>query len=423
MRLRYPHLSSGYIGCDHDQQTLNAKYHGNFSGACMDHVFCLDDIILFPQRIPRMGFFIELYQNETDEFRDAFTKHRSHLKDYLINTAKIANLKANESISRFYINWANLCVRYGLFNEVINNPLIRQFNAVELEAMTMKESAKIDFMLSTGKPVNIGGYLDLAETYIPKHSNEREQIILLNQLIVTYYRHQKSTRSKKVFKYAKDFLSLLEKYESNNLHNQLYCSMGYRGLAMVKEFSFDLQNEFLNKAEFLAMAAKTDHDYHEPVVLENQQICFQSIAKWHLQNGDMKNAEKYLNQMVMVDPYDSTGHSELGLFLIKLEAFEEAGKCFKKAMELGPPGAGMNAYYYAQCLINLGKETDAVDYFKKAAELDPLSISPLLDLLDYYNAKGDQSKANDIVNYIMKHDHLSEQLEAHEIKKMQTSIH
>ena len=111
-----------------------------------------------------------------------------------------------------------------------------------------------------------------------------------------------------------------------------------------------------------------------------------------------------------------------GFFYIKIESYNKAANAFKKAMELGPPGTGMNAYYYAKCLEKIGNEPDAIHYLYESAKLDNHALSPWLDLLEHYSNKKQLEKTREIATYIYQTPDLKEQLEEHEITTIQMLI-
>lgn len=425
MKYRYAHLSPGYLGELANELTLNSKFYSLLNFNLFEQRNSLDnEIILFPQRVPRFGFFDELYQLEISHFKTEFTTRLYHYKNNLKCTVQMINKKQDEKDIRYYLNLANLCLRYGCHEIIMELSPSCSLPSFALEIELLKEAAHIELLLSNDLPVSADNYLSLAEKYLPcKSTSDREKIMLLNQLIVTFYRHQKNaSNSSKIYKLAKILLELLEKFEQCIPLNQLYCSVGYRGLAMVSEFGVNLQSEFINKAEYLAIKLRGQSQSEEIVALENKYTCFQSIAKWYHQNNDTKSCEIYLNNLIQIDPYDSTGHSELGFYYVQIEEFQDAGTCFKKAMELGPPGVGMNAYYYAKCLEKLGRKNEAVEYLQESAELDQQALSPWLDLTEYYLNENYFVRARETAKHILSTKILFEQLEKDELIKLQAIL-
>lgn len=425
MELRYPGISSGYIGEKNNNQTLNSKFysllHKNFENIAVQND---DGVILIPQRIPRSGLFDELYKLETSRYQNAFTLRRQELeKSFKCSVAQL-NENQDKRAIRLYINWANICLRYGRFQMVLDaTPVQTAIHSFVLEIHLLKELARIELQLSSGLPVSGDNYLLLAEKYLSEDSvSEREKIMLLNQLIVTIYRHQKGHRSKKIFLLARNHLTRLEKFEENNPLNQLCCSIGYRGLAMVSEFGPQLQTEILNRAENIALNMKGRCISENIIFLENQYTCYQSIAKWHLHNHDDEKTENFLNKMTEVDPNDSTAYSELGLHNIQMKKYDNAAAHFKKALERGPPGVSMNTYYYAKCIEILGHSVDGIKYLHESAELDDTAVSPWLDLFERYQKNNDAVNASKSAKHILSTPILRTQLETNEILNLQNYI-
>lgn len=427
MDLKYKHLSAGYLGWVENNTTLNSRFYGSFYNAYAQNDSFLGEIILlFPQRIPRIGFFDELKELEDNKYKTHFDETVTQNINFLKCISEVAQVTETEINMRHCINWANLCLRYGCFNDLLEIlPNSFSMHSFDLEMRLIKEAAKIEYKLSTDKQVSINNYLTLADQYLlSKRVRDREKIMLLNQLIVTYYRHQKNPLgSNKIFDYAKMLEKLLDNFDKNIPLNTLYRSVGYRGLAMVEEFGDKNQFEFLRIAENLATNMPIVFESDKIVALENQYTCFQSIAKWHQQKDDKERALSYLKKMIDIDPFDSTAYSERGFHHIKYENYTDASLCFEKAIRLGPPGTGMNAYYLAQCLEKLGKPSDALIYLLESTKLDQQAVSPLIDLIDYYITDNKIKLAQEIVTKIFTNDILFEQLEDDEIIKLQNIIY
>ena len=202
----------------------------------------------------------------------------------------------------------------------------------------------------------------------------------------------------------------------------LYSSIAYRGLSMVTEFGQGIQMSLLAKAEIIARNIKATSTFEKIVAAENLYTCLQTLSKWHLSINDLKMAENYLLEMIKIDQQDSTGYSELGFVYIKKEAYIHAVAQFKRAIVLGPPGAGMNAYYCAKCNEQLGNNTEAISYLYQSTNLDKQAVSPWLDLMNYFIHKKQLDKAREIAAHIYQSTILTEQLEDDEIITVQNYI-
>ena len=132
-----------------------------------------------------------------------------------------------------------------------------------------------------------------------------------------------------------NILSILNIIPNDSYKYNLLISKVYRGLAMIVDQGFTKQNHLLEKAEYHARSSKGRADSEKIVVEDNLYTCLQTIAKWKMAQNKVQEAQAHLHEMVTIDPYDSTGHSELAFFLMKLEDYQEASSYFIKAVQLG----------------------------------------------------------------------------------------
>jgi tetratricopeptide (TPR) repeat protein len=413
MTLEYHNLSSGYIGEIYTDATLNSQYYGTFFTEMHNAPEQLTNIMVFPQRIPKIGFFEELYTLETPYYRNHFDKKVAVIRKNHETAALDLNNANSENLARCYINWSNILLRYGCFEDVINHSPKNYSGPSALEINLIEEMAKTEFLLSQDKPINTDTQLVLADKYI--HDNkttDREKIILLNKIVVNYYRHQKeSSNHAKIFDLCHILLDLTQRFETNTFINMLYCSVSYRGLAMAIDFGNEKQKAFLDIAEHIARNLPWKTNVEKIVSGENLFTCLQTMSKWSLFNKEIEKAENYLCELITIDSHDSTGYSELGFFYLQTENYDKASQHFKSAIKLGPPGSGMNAYFYAKCLENLGREQESIEYLYESTKLDKDAISPWLDLMNYYIHQKQQDKASQIANHIYQSPTLFEQLE------------
>lgn len=419
MSYRYNNLSSGYTGKHCENATLNSKFYSHFFDDINRNSELTNHLIAFPQRVPRKLFFVELYELETNSYRKDF--------DLIINELKNSHLRSLKNIAkntREFINWSYLLMRYCQFEHLVTYSPTNYSAQFALEVIMLREAAKIEMLLSEDKMVSIDEQLELADIFLEnKETSEREKIILLNQIIVNFYRHQENKSiAKKVNQLSTYLLELIEKYESNHFINMLHCSVAYRGLAMVNTFEAEQQYLFLNKAEKIARDMPYNTAIEKAVAGDNLFTCIQSLSKWHLHQKNLIKSEHYLHELTSIDPNDSTGYSELGFFYLNQSNYEKASNCFIKAMQLGPPGAGMNAYYYAKCLEMLGNAQDAIKYLYESTELDAQGISAWLDLLSYFTQQKQNDKTSEIARHIYDSSILFEQLEDEEKIYIQTFI-
>ncbi len=420
MSLKYNNLSAGYLGCSALNATLNSQYYSLLEKS--PDIF--NSILVFPQRIPKKGFFLELYELETPDYRKRFDETTSRfIKNHTKSLENLTELNS-DTHARVYINWSNVLLRYGCFEHLVNNYPKNYSGEYSLEISLLRETAKIEILLSEDAKTSIDELLELADIYLDSDKTSvREKMMLLNQIVVNYYRHQKASADKKrIFDLCNVFLELTQQFENRSFLNTLYCSVAYRALAMVNEFDAETRLSFLNNAEKLARKISWKTEIEKIVADDNLFTCLQSISKWHHSNHDILNAELYLRELIIIDPYDSTGYSELGFFYVEVESYEKAAEYFMQAMKLGPPATGMNTYYYAKCLEKLGKNKDTITYLYKSTELDRQGISAWLDLIDHFINQKNHRKVCEIANHIYYSPILFEQLEDEEKLNLQTFI-
>jgi hypothetical protein len=131
---------------------------------------------------------------ETSYFRNKFDRTIvSLIKKHKIASENLAN-SDTEECARQYINWSNILLRYGCFENILNNAPEQYEGITSLEVNLIQEMAKTELLLSQDKPINIDFQLNLADKYLfDKDTTDREKIILLNKIVVNYYRHQKKS--------------------------------------------------------------------------------------------------------------------------------------------------------------------------------------------------------------------------------------
>lgn len=84
-------------------------------------------------------------------------------------------------------------------------------------------------------------------------------------------------------------------------------------------------------------------------------------------------AEEASRKAVELDDSLSEAHSARAVTLINQPKWEEAGKEFKRAIELNPNNSSAHYFYAFLYLMPMKKYDEALDEFRKALALDPLS--------------------------------------------------
>lgn len=406
---RYPHLSPGYIDTENNLQglTLGASYFREFfSGR-----YNLKEMQLFPQRIPKTGFFSELTFLEKDGFTVKFND--------TIQTI-IKKIENDRSATRYQLNHLNILTRFGVcklpavsLNNIDNNLL--------LDLKLIQTSAVSNAALSNDLEININDIFEIAkQAFNLKGVSDRIKILAGNRLIVSAYRFSKDKNCRN---YAREIAPAIMKIldtSEDSLQGQLYKSVAYRGIAMINELG-DTQDDLLNQAEEIARNIKGASPLEEVLVKENLYTLLQTLSKWRARAGNDQIAEENLLEMLRIDPYDSTAYSEIGLFLSEKNRYEEAAPYFKQAAILGPPSVGMNLYFYAKCVEKTGNDVNLAELLEQVILADPDSISARLDLFDWYEKNRQIKASREIAQAILNTGTLLEQLENNERERLEKS--
>ncbi len=420
MKFRYPNITAGYLGIKHEQLTLNSSFYAGLFGDKHD----LDKQIIIPQRVPKKELFDELLLLEESTTAQLLKTHRRNLVQSMHSALNF--LKKNNSKQRYFLNWLNILLRYGLFNEIC------ELNSNHLKSL-MNESDFIEFEL-----IRASAYSRIAESeeelsiHLFKLANvvlsstnliKRVQVLVLNYVIVAAYRFQVKLPYDNCLKQCcEKLIDLLKNEIENDFGSLIRKSVAYRGLAMVTELDFDLKNQFINQAEFLARTIKISNSFEKLIVKENLYTCLQSQAKWNQLLNEFDAAKSNLTEMIKLDPYDSTGYAELGFFFLAQNCIEEASINFSRAAELGPPAVGMHTYYYAKSLQLLGNNKAAISALYEVTKIDKEALSPWLDLIELNIEINAIDKAKEIITHVLKNPTYRFQLEADEISQLKIQL-
>ena len=401
MELKYPNVAAAYIDLPSKSQTLNSAMIKFLTPKMI-----MSDQ-MYPQRVPTEGFFEEMAHLEGEVFFKRFTSINKRLKE-----------KANTSFGSKLLNhYLNILIRRGQFDEVIEIASSTKSDLLDYSTRYIVENARIEQMLAGKKELTLDDYYLLAQT-IFSDSNSSIQIKLqvLNRMLVCSCRYKTPLpRSMNPMDCVNIMLDLLVRDKRNTFQSQIEHSVVYRGVAMVSELGINQQTIFLEKALKLAIDVLPEADYQLLIKNENLYTLNQTLYKWALFRDDFKQSENHLNEMVKIDPFDSTAYTEYGLFLFQQKRFEEALEKFNKAIALGPPSVAMNKYFIIQVLQKIEPNSDFITMLNEVLKDDPLSLSPWLDLVEIYKKKKDRHMVHNAVSHILTTPDLKEQLEENEI--------
>jgi hypothetical protein len=412
MKYNYPNITPAYTGgVLHCNGTLSAKYfqelfHNNYD---------FNEILPFIQRIPVTGFFSELFYLESENIYAENFKHIQKLHREIS-----FYFKSNQSI-RIALNYMNILIRYGItdFPQIEKKHLPPVSESILIEIELLYITASINQAISQEKKIDIQKLVNITKkAFSEKNIEDRIKILTGLRLIVTSYRF---SRDKNAQKYAKEIAPIFLKKLNDlpeNFNNLLYKSISYRGVAMIESLSVNEKTQLLIQSEELARNLSPNNQLEKIVRDENLYTLLQTLTKWYCKLNKIKNAKLCLDEMIKLDPFDSTAYSEMGLFLLEQNKHSDAAFFFKSASNLGPPSVGMNLYFYAKCLEKVKGNSVIPSLLHKALTIDPDSISAALDLIDYYKKIGNIKKLKNIVNKIISTENLITQLNFEEKQKI-----
>ena len=98
------------------------------------------------------------------------------------------------------------------------------------------------------------------------------------------------------------------------------------------------------------------------------------LGRAYYKRGNYLRAKELLEKANSIDPEFYFSYNDLGIVLMKLKKFGDANAAFTVALAIQPGSAEIN-YNIAQNLLMMEKNKEALDYAKRALELDPNSES------------------------------------------------
>lgn len=187
---------------------------------------------------------------------------------------------------------------------------------------------------------------------------------------------------------------------------------------MIEYYGTSRQNLHLKKAENYARKLEPINEYENLIAKENLYTLLQTLSKWNFFLGNDIVAEKSLIEMCELDPLDSRAFSEYGLYLYKKKRFVKAEQYFSKAIELGPPSIGMNLYFLIKTKEALGvSKFDLISLLLQVIEIDPCTISPWIDIIEFYIEQGEKELCRNFVCKMFNNPQLKDQLNEQEVEK------
>ncbi|MCL1864661.1 MAG: tetratricopeptide repeat protein [Spirochaetes bacterium] len=94
------------------------------------------------------------------------------------------------------------------------------------------------------------------------------------------------------------------------------------------------------------------------------------LGRTYYKKGNYMRAKELLEKANSMDPEFYFSYNDLGIVLMKLNKFGDANAAFTVALAIQPDSPEIN-YNVAQSLLMIGKNKEALDYAKRALELNP----------------------------------------------------
>ena len=400
---KFSEVSCGYAGLISENFTLNARYFYIFLNSIRSLNF--EELILFPQRVPRTGFFNELKDVSSNFVSARIECIQSLLSNFVEVLIEQGGIFQSVEQTNQDLNFLKLALRFG-----IELPTNLKFDIHQLNPS--HRLPVIDIMInqavSNDEEIPMGLLKNALDT-----SESEGRITLINRIIVATSRYDK-----KFVEENSDFIKsiteeLITKLPTiKPINNQVRITLGtlYRGIPMSPFFNKDKTLEYLKLANEILEGINPESELDELVKRENLYTLYLTMSKYYLYqeiNEDM--FFKYQNKMIELDPYDSTPFCELGLYCLKQKNFSQAEIYFEKCVLLGPPSLAMSYYYLGESFENQGQTIKALEAYDSCFKYDPEAISPLLKKFEILRSL-DSIKAYSIARQILDSTDLYEQL-------------
>jgi tetratricopeptide (TPR) repeat protein len=419
LQFTFRSLSPGYLGLSVFKGTLNARFFDRLFSETDGFERLGTKPILFPQRVPRTGFFDELKVCEIPAFADQFKEIQTRLIGKLHDFSRRRVLSGEDHDE--YLNYLDLAARYGLLTEVAG----LEFGNISPDFADTFQFEKLTYEISLAVsrdeiPEYEKLFAFLSALNASKYSGTCFKAAVMNRIIVAATRYCKTADLKDRLKeLASDLLSFLNTFKPESFGEMVSVAMMWRGLPMAPGISREKQFEYLNRSIETIGGLKPADDLQALVRDELELTTRQSLAKFYLADGDIEGGLVQLRKMTELDPLDSTAFSEMGLLYFKDEKhLEEALMAFSIAARLGPPGLALNLFFKGECEKKLGLLNQAVESFHSCAAVDETALSPWLSLHEIHHLNGQIEEAAQVRNRILENPDLLSQITEDERKAL-----
>ena len=142
---------------------------------------------------------------------------------------------------------------------------------------------------------------------------------------------------------------------------QLYCEC----------CGIDLKKKISKENNYIKENSKSNED--EIIIIQDENEIQEDLKKAieYKNDGDHEKALSYYSIYLSSNPNDGQAWSDKGFVLSMLGKYEDAIKCFDKALELNCKIPKLVYINKGNCLINLDKYKEAILSLNSALEIDP----------------------------------------------------
>jgi serine/threonine protein kinase/tetratricopeptide (TPR) repeat protein len=147
-------------------------------------------------------------------------------------------------------------------------------------------------------------------------------------------------------------------------------------------YAYELQGTLDKALEAYHKAMELDPGYYKP---------YQHLGAFYYYQGKFAEAEPYFRKEVEHGLNDLKGYSDLGAALTEQRKYAEAETAYKTALQIKETEPNLNNL--GAMLAYLGRDADALNLYKRAAELQPASIIYQINIGDSERRLGQAGKA------------------------------
>jgi tetratricopeptide (TPR) repeat protein len=162
----------------------------------------------------------------------------------------------------------------------------------------------------------------------------------------------------------------------------LYTSRFYRALGFLPQRKGDNREvvRVMDLAERHARGMKPANSAQHLLYSENLHALLESRTKEALWIDDKDLALIRAMEVVEIDPFDAKAWAEVGEVRYLRQEWQEAAEAYAAAAMLGPPASAVGRHMAGVCLRKLGQPLLSALLFRDALEIDPLGVSPRIEI-------------------------------------------